>query len=171
MENCRLDQMAKRSWDDSASVALLRSLPTVMASCRLSSLCWTVNYLLYLWTRSLACHPLLSSKCSIALVLAPWAACARKVCKLCKNPYISIVNPLWTDVYTYIHTYKHTYKHSLRLRPHKHPLHPHDYEPHAKLFGNNVLKILILIEHIIQSSPRNSIHLTWDRIKYCSLLK
>ena len=28
----------------------------------------------------------------------------QKVCKLCINPYISIVNPLQTDIQTYIHT-------------------------------------------------------------------
>ena len=37
---------------------------------------------------------------------------------------------------TAIHTYIHTYKHNLRLRPHKCPPHPQDYELHAKAFGN-----------------------------------
>ena len=41
-----------------------------------------------------------------------------KVHKLCINPYISIVNPLRTDIQTYIHTYIHTYKHNLRLKLH-----------------------------------------------------
>ena len=34
------------------------------------------------------------------------------------------------------HTYIHTYKHNLRLRSHKCPPHPHDYVPHARVFGN-----------------------------------
>ena len=54
----------------------------------LSFLCWAFNCLLFLWTHSLACHCLLSSKSSIAM--APWAAPARarKVHKQCVNPYI-----------------------------------------------------------------------------------
>ena len=53
--------------------------------------------------------------------------------QLCINPYISIVNPLLTDIQTYIHTYIHT---STTSRPHQHLLCLHDYEPHTKAFGN-----------------------------------
>ena len=96
-----------------------------LLSCRLSSHCWAVYRLLYLWTRSLACHCLLSSESSIAL---GWHH-ERHVRK--PNPYILIINPLRTDL--------HIYKHSLRLRPHKHPPRLHNYEPHAKAFGNNTV--------------------------------
>ena len=81
-----------RCWHASRLLSLL--------SCRLSSLCWAVNHLLYLWTHSLTCHHVLSSESSVAM--APWAAPraahARKVCKLCVNPYISIVNLLQKDM-------------------------------------------------------------------------
>ena len=48
-----------------------------------------------------------------------------------------------TYIHTYIDTYNHTYKHSLRLKPHQRPLRLHDYEPHAKAFGNNTYMMVL----------------------------
>ena len=70
-------------------------------SCRLSSFCWAVNCVPSTSISMPSCDGILSGTC-------------QKVCKLCINPYISIVNPLWTDIHTNIHTYKH----NLRLRSH-----------------------------------------------------
>ena len=78
-----------RCWHASRLLSLL--------SCRLSSYCWAVNHLLYLWTHSLTCHHVLSSESSVAMAprAAPRAAHARKVCKLCVNP---IINSLQKDM-------------------------------------------------------------------------
>ena len=60
-------------------------------SCCLSSVCWPVNCLLYLWTCSLACCRLLFSQSSTSIALALWMAIAKKVLYFyCK--------PLWTDM-------------------------------------------------------------------------
>ena len=73
------------------------------------------------------------------LSYSDWCAIStKKVRKLCVNPCISIINPLWT----YMHTYIHTYKHNLRLRPHQCLPRLHDYEPHANTFSNKVDSIL-----------------------------
>ena len=70
-------------------------------SCRLSSFCWAVNHLPYIWTRSGAVfYP--PSLCDLKLH-AIHVARRRperhvpKVRKLCIHPYISIVNPLQTE--------------------------------------------------------------------------
>ena len=76
---------------------------TQVISCCLSSHCWAVNRLLYLWTRSpviISYPPLTSIK--KAFMMPAWF---KKACKLCVNLYISIVNPLWTYIQSYTHTY------------------------------------------------------------------
>ena len=67
-------------------------------SCRLSSFCWAVNRLPYIWT----------SSCVDFYPPSPWpwspsrdgilSGTCQKVRKLCINPYTSIVNSLWTDI-------------------------------------------------------------------------
>ena len=51
-----------------------------LLSCHLSSFCWAVNRLPYLWTHSLACSHRLSSE---SIAIAPWTTRARKVYKVC----------------------------------------------------------------------------------------
>ena len=101
-----------------AQVQTSKSSPVtiILLSCRL------INHLDSFW------HCFLSSKSWTSIAMASWAACAKKVCKLCVNPHISIVNLLQTDV--------HTYKYNLRLRLHQQLPRLHAYEPHAKAFGN-----------------------------------
>ena len=107
------------------------SLLLSLSYCRLSSL----KRLLYLWTRSLAWRRHLSSKSSIvSWALAHQGGTCRRVRTLYVNSYTSVVNPLRTDI--------HTYKHNLRLRPHKRSPCPHDYVPHAKVFGNGYIYLL-----------------------------
>ena len=66
-------------------------------SCRLSSFCWAVNRLPYIWT------------CSVVIFYlpSPWPRSLRyrerHVPKVCINLYIWIVNPLRTYIHTYIH--------------------------------------------------------------------
>ena len=74
-------------------------------SCRLSSFCWAVNRLPYIWTRSgvVFCplSPRPQSPCQLHRVMAFWVARAKGTYSM----YISIVNPLRTYIHTYIHTY------------------------------------------------------------------
>ena len=64
--------------------------------CCLSSHCWADNHLPYLWTWSLACH--IFGVLCYNIAMAPWRAHARKVRKLCVNPYISIVDLSQRDI-------------------------------------------------------------------------
>ena len=82
-------------------------------SCHLSSHCWRLNHLLFIWTHSLPCCRLLPSKSSVIMV--PWTACTRKKCKLCVKPNMSIVDPLQTDIQAQPQT--KTLLMSLLLRP------------------------------------------------------
>ena len=69
-------------------------------SCCLSSFCWAVNRLPYIWTHSgVVFYPQVLDLDRDGI----WAACAKQVHvhKLCVNPYISIINPLRTDIHTY----------------------------------------------------------------------
>ena len=111
-----------RSWavrERSDSLCCWRAgLLLSLSYCRLSSL---KRFLLqYLWTRSPAWRRCLSSKSSIVL----WAL-AHQEGHVPEGTYT--IRKL---------VYLHTYKHNLRLRPHKCPLRPHDYVPHAKAFSN-----------------------------------
>ena len=48
-------------------------------------------------------------------------------------------------------TDRYTYKHNLRLSPHQRPPHLHDYDPHAKPFGN--YGFILCTPIIIESYP------------------
>ena len=81
--------------------------------CCLSSFCWAVNRLPYIWTRSGIARSSVLRVLGLDLhAIAPWhhERHVPEVRKLCINPYISIISPLRTDI--------HTYEHNLRLRPH-----------------------------------------------------
>ena len=84
----------------SADVASL-----VLSFCHFHPIVEQLTVFWYHWTHSPACCSLLPSESSIMISIAPWAACARNVFKLCIYSYISIVN-------------KQTYKSNFRLRPH-----------------------------------------------------
>ena len=73
--------------------------------CRLSSFCWAVNRLSYIWTRSGVARSSVLRVLGFDLhAIARWhhERHMPKVRKLCINPYISIVNLLRTDIHTYI---------------------------------------------------------------------
>ena len=73
-------------------------------SCRLSSFCWAVNRLPYIWTRSVFIFYLPSPRPWSLRHRTRWHP-ERHVPKVRINPYIWIVNPLRTYIHTYIHTY------------------------------------------------------------------
>ena len=73
-----------------------------LLSCRLSSFCWAVNTLPYIWTRSGVIFYLPSPRPRSPSHDGILSGMCQKVRKLCINPYISIVNQLRTDKCTYI---------------------------------------------------------------------
>ena len=97
-------------------------------SCRLSSFCWTVNRLPYIWTCSgIVFYPLSPrtwSPCHVPLHDSIMSGTCQKIRKLCINPYISIINQLQN---TYIHT---------STTSDQDPSSTH--QPHGKVCGNGV---------------------------------
>ena len=148
-----VDEKAKCRWDDAVAVLRLsisqvnerrELLRCWCASCLLLTchLCWAANCLLYFWIRFLACHCFLFSESSIMISMAAQATHARKVCKLCVNPYISIINSLRTDI---------------QAQPQTKTPHLQNYESHAKAFSNYICTLLALFQ-CPSSLQREKIH-------------
>ena len=94
-------------------------------SCRLSSFCWTVNHLPYIWTCSGIIYPPSpwTWSCHVPSHDSIMSGMCQKIRKLCINPYISIVNKL-----------RNAY---VRTSTTSDQDHSSAHQPHGKAFGDN----------------------------------